>query len=411
MAGYHAVEMPTSIRFIRDQARDDDALPAPESLGLDPGALDALHARAEREAKRHEGVACQVAVARGGRLASFRSYGRARFADETRDARNDDLFSVFSVTKALVSSACWLLMQEGKLDPADRVADHIPEFAGRGKHDVTVGHLLTHTAGFPGAQLDALSWDDGDARLACMADWALEWTPGSRFVYHGSSSMWVVAELITRLSGMDYRDMMRSRIFEPLGLHDLLLGLPAGQCARVADLVAVGDAPGASSRGVSPVDAPSVRDEDLPHYNRPEFRAVGVPGGGAVASAAAIALFYQALLADAKGAGAGIWQPDTLATAWTVSQPGLMDPMTGQPAQRGLGVVMAGPEGRLWRGFAEGCSASSFGHMGLGGQIAWADPETGLSFAFVTNGADRDPARQGGRGFRLSTLAHACLKS
>jgi CubicO group peptidase (beta-lactamase class C family) len=46
--------------------------------------------------------------------------------------------------------------------------------------------------------------------------------------------------------------------------------------------------------------------------------------------------------------------------------------------------------------------------MGAGGQVAWADPETGLSFAFLTNGAQRNAARQGANGFRLSTLAAAC---
>ena len=46
--------------------------------------------------------------------------------------------------------------------------------------------------------------------------------------------------------------------------------------------------------------------------------------------------------------------------------------------------------------------------MGAGGQISWADPESGLCFAFCTNGAERDPVRQGASGFRLSSLAAAC---
>ncbi len=79
--------------------------------------------------------------------------------------------------------------------------------------------------------------------------------------------------------------------------------------------------------------------------------------------------------------------------------------MTNQPALRGLGVVIAGPEGKMWRGFSEECSPRAFGHMGAAGQVSWADPETGLSFAFLTNGAHRDAARQGANGFRLSTLA------
>ena len=85
--------------------------------------------------------------------------------------------------------------------------------------------------------------------------------------------------------------------------------------------------------------------------------------------------------------------------------------MTKRPALRGLGVVVAGEEDRMWRGFADACSPRAFGHMGAGGQISWADPETGLSFAFLTNGAQRDPRRQGAQGFRLSTLAAACAET
>jgi CubicO group peptidase (beta-lactamase class C family) len=220
--------------------------------------------------------------------------------------------------------------------------------------------------------------------------------------------MWVLAELITRRSGMDYRDFVRRRILEPLGLADLHLGLPPAEHARVAEVIAVGRARSKTKRGMSPVDAPAVDEADLARMNGPAWRELGIPAGGAFATAAAIALFYQGLLADAAGRGAGIWKPSQLQDAWTPRHVELLDPMTRQKALRGLGVVVAGERGRMWRGFAESCSARSFGHMGLGGQIAWADPESGLSFAFCTNGAQRNPARQGAAGFQLSTLAAAC---
>ena len=103
-----------------------------------------------------------------------------------------------------------------------------------------------------------------------------------------------------------------------------------------------------------------------------------------------------------------IWSPAILENAFTPRNADFIDPMTGHPALRGLGVVVAGESGRIWRGFAEGCSPRAVGHMGAGGQIAWADPESGLSFAWCTNGADRNPLRQGARGLQLSTLAARC---
>jgi CubicO group peptidase (beta-lactamase class C family) len=391
-----------------DRSTGDARTPAsPAELGLDPDALDALYARAERTAARHPLAACQVAIARHGRLAGLRTFGRARFGEAgERDADDGTLFSGFSITKAIVSAACWILLEEGKLALSDRAAEIVPGFGDNGKQDVDVLQLLTHTSGFPNARLDPVIWPDAERRLARFRAWPIEWAPGSRFVYHGTSSMWVLAEVIERRTGQDFRDFIRGRILDPLGLADLHLGLPRQENPRVADVGFVGEPPTRSGS----VEAPSIAESDMPRYNTAEVRAIGAPGGGIIASAADIALFYQGLLMDARGEGAGIWRAETLADAWTIRNPEFIDPMTRQPALRGLGVVMAGEEGRFWRGFANSCSAASFGHMGAGGQIAWADPESGLSFAFLTTAYERDPARQGGNGMKLSTLATECVK-
>lgn len=376
---------------------------------IDPVARDALFARAEKVASR-AGCAVQLAIARHGKLAGIRSFGRARHGDGSeRPADDSTLFAIFSVTKAIVASAVWILLQEKKLALSERVAERIPEFGSHGKDAVTVEHLLVHTAGFPRAQLPTLDWPDPERRLRHFARWRLEWEPGSRFVYHGTATMWVLAELITRIAGVDYRDFVRTRIFEPLGLRDLFLGLPPEENARVADVIPVGEPATSDQRSASPVDAPVIGDEMLDHANCPENRAIGSPGGGAFATAADVTLFYQGLLADAEGRGAGIWQAAMLREAWTVHHAELIDPMTKQPALRGLGVVIAGEREPIWRGFAQACSPRSFGHMGAGGQVAWADPESGLSFAFCTNGAERNVVRQGANGLRLSTLAAACV--
>jgi CubicO group peptidase (beta-lactamase class C family) len=82
-----------------------------------------------------------------------------------------------------------------------------------------------------------------------------------------------------------------------------------------------------------------------------------------------------------------------------------VDPMTKHAALRGLGLVVAGESERIWRGFAPDNSARTIGHMGAGGQVAWADPDSGISFAFVTNGAERNAAKQGATGMQLSNIA------
>ena len=86
------------------------------------------------------------------------------------------------------------------------------------------------------------------------------------------------------------------------------------------------------------------------------------------------------------------------------------DPLFGSPANRTLGLVRAGDDGLSFlRGFGTTVSERAFGHGGAAGQIAWADSESGLSLAFVTNGIDLNVIRQGRRGIEISTLAGACL--
>jgi CubicO group peptidase (beta-lactamase class C family) len=343
-------------------------------------------------------------------VAGFAAFGSARFAGEPRPADCDSLFAVFSVTKAFVSSAAWMLLEDGRLSLGDRVVEHIPEFGRNGKEAVTVEQLLTHTAGFPNAVMFSRDWPQEEQRLAKLAEWKLEWEPGSRFSYHGTATMWVLAQLITKLSGLDYRDFIRTRIFEPLGLTDLFIGLPEEHHARVADVIAVGEPMSRDERAVSPVDAPTLTDETVTYINRPDARSIGSPAGGGIATAADVALFYQGVLAALDPAGGGLWNPATVADACTPRRPELIDPMTQHPALRGLGLVVAGDDGRIWRGFAPNNSARAVGHMGAGGQVAWGDPESGISFAFVTNGAERSPARQGANGLQLSNIAAAASR-
>lgn len=392
-------------------ARSGLILEDPSDAGIDSATLGSLYQLVERGVRRHEGCAAQVAVARGGRVAGFGAFGSARFAGEARAADRSSLFAVFSVTKAFVSSAAWMLLSGGKLALGDRVVDHVPEFGRNGKEAVTVEHLLTHTAGFPSAALDTRKWLSEADRLESFGDWKLEWEPGSRFTYHGSATMWILAQLITQLTGTDYRDFIRTQIFEPLGLTDLFIGLPEEQHPRVADVVAVGEPMSEDEQAVSPIDAPTISDEMVSYANGSDARSIGSPGGGAIGTAADVALFYQGVIGCLDPARGGLWDSGTVLDACTPRNVDFVDPMTGQLALRGLGLVVAGGDGRIWRGFAPNNSARAVGHMGAGGQVAWGDPVSGISFAFLTNAAQRSPARQGADALRLSNIAAGAVSA
>ena len=118
-----------------------------------------------------------------------------------------------------------------------------------------------------------------------------------------------------------------------------------------------------------------------------------------------LALYYQALLHD-DGA---IWDPAVRIDATTKVRSMIPDVFTGVPANRSLGLVLAGSDGKSHlRGFGRGVSAGTFGHNGAYGQIAWADPATGLSLGYCTNGLDLHEARVPRRGTAISSLAAVC---
>lgn len=372
-----------------------------QELGLDPAKVAELLRRVQEEVDNGLLPAVQVALARHGKVGVFECFG---------DARPDSLIPIFSATKGITSAAAWLLIQEGKLSEDERVADIIPEFASNGKEVVTVQQLFTHTAGFPNAPFRPLQWLSRQERAARYQQWRLSWEPGSRFEYHPSSSMWIIAELIERRSGQDYTDFVHERVIEPLGLSNLFVGLPEAENARSLPCSHAGDPlteVDYRKMGMPVPPDTEVTEDAILSFNTPEIRAVGVPGGGAMANAADMALFYQALLHGGLD-GAQLWSSETLADVRRVRSGDLTDPMFKKPANRALGIIISGDDSRSFRGFGKTNSALAFGHNGAGGQLAWVDPATGLSLAYLTPGHDRNSVRQARRGVAIGSLAALC---
>lgn len=374
------------------------------NAGGNPKKLDALRQRASKEIDEGLLHAAQYAVAKDGEVIWQESLG---------SARDDSLFPVFSSTKAVMSAAAWLAIQDGLLDINETVADIIPEFGTNGKESIKVVQLFLHTAGFPMAPFRPIEWNDRNSRLSRFSNWRLNWEPGAKFEYHPTSSMWVIAEIVERKTGMDFRDYILTRIVEPLGLEDFYVGLPNSENDRVMTLEHVGDpltSEDYARLGVPEPPVTEVTEDAILSFNEPDVRAVGIPGGGGIMTAAAMTLFYQGLLHGGAKNGETIWRRDTLDFALSVISDDYVDPLMGHRVNRALGVVVAGSEQRNFRGFGHSNSASAFGHGGAGGQIAWADPATGLSFCYATNGHDRNPMRMGSRGVSLSSKAASLLE-
>lgn len=370
------------------------------ATGTDVDRVAALVARARREVDEGIIPSCQVALARQGEVVAFEALGRATVA--TR-------YVAFSCTKALVAGAVWALMGDGRLEASRPVVDYVPEFGTRGKQVVTVEQLLVHTAGFPSAPLGPPEWGTSEGRVAAFRDWELTAEPGTVYDYHATSAHWVLAEIIERVSGADFRDFVQGRATAPAGISERVLGVPPEHQGGVALLEVCGEMASPdeleATIGVRELPVGEATHQALLAFNLPEIRAAGVPGAGAVMRADQLALYYQALLHNPGR----MWDPEVLADGTGVVRNRLGDSLFGMPANRTLGLVQAGDDGLAFlRGFGTTASPRSFGHGGAGGQVAWADPVSGLSFAFLTNGIDANVIRAARRGIEVSSLAGAC---
>jgi CubicO group peptidase (beta-lactamase class C family) len=364
--------------------------PLPESnlaaLGFAARPLDHLDTLIQSHIAEGRYPGAQIALARHGQLALFRTYGNARTEGGTVPATNESLFLLFSQTKVLTSAAVWTLVEEGKLSFMDKVAEHLPEFAARGKADITMQQVMTHQGGFPSGDVTQATWTDHALMRAEVCDFSLDWTPGTRLQYHPRAAHLVQAMVIEAITGQDFRSVIRERVIEPLGLgNDIFVGVPESQQNRCADTY-----------------APEKRD------NSAAFRAAGLPSGGGFATARGMAAFYQMLGHGGRLGNVRLFSPRLISyvsRGHTGESPD--HAMTGIPMHRGLGPHVRGESDSI-RGLGTIGAPMTFGHGGAGTSYSWTDPSSGVSFTYLTNFMAPDPWHSM-RLDRVANLVHAAI--
>lgn len=290
---------------------------------------------------------------------------------------------VFSATKGLAATVIHRLADRGLIDYEAPVADYWPEFAAGGKAAITVREIMEHTTGLSGlrgATLDQLlDHRLMEQKLAAAAPGKLRGSPA----YHALTFGWLMSGLARSVTGKSMRTLFREELAAPLNTDGIHLGRPpAGSPTRAAQIIMPQTITSNSTLnwviGAAANNAISLYRS---MYFPGAFGSVQgdiamldaeMPAANGVVTARALARMYGAIANGGEVDGVRFLSAETVARL------------------RGRRSLRVDKNLRIPMSFNLGyhslpAGLPGFGHVGLGGSVGWADPDTGFAFAFVNN--------------------------
>lgn len=293
---------------------------------------------------------------------------------------------VFSATKGVAATVIHRLVDRGLMDYDEPVATYWPEFAANGKDEITVRDVLRHRSGLSHLKgvtkaelLDHLQMEE---RLAAAPVDHLRGWPA----YHALTYGWILSGLARAVTGASMRELFREEVAGPLNTDGIHLGRPPkGSPTKVAQILAPQSA---RANPVFNFVAPKVAGLPLSGaFGSMFFPGIKsfvqgdipfldgeVPAANGVVTARGLAKMYAAIANGGRIDDAVFLSPD-LAQGLIGNPKPWPDLNIGVPMPFHLGYHESPIPGLL----------KGFGHIGLGGTLGWADPETGSAFAFVHN--------------------------
>ncbi|MBG6120034.1 MULTISPECIES: serine hydrolase domain-containing protein [unclassified Sphingobium] len=299
----------------------------------------------------------------------------------------DTLFNVFSVTKAVCSTAVHMQVERGLVDYDAPVATYWPEFAAAGKGDITVRQVLSHVSGVYRMPPDVTpelmtNWDWMCRRIAEMP---ASYPAGSRSSYQAMTFGWLTGEIVRRTDPKrrPFGQFIRDEIALPLGADDLWVGIDDAVEPRVATLdpESVYVAPdGNAMREATPLQV-----DLMPHvFELPFVRRATIGAVGGIFNARSCARLWAMLANCGTLGGVRLLSADRV-ESFTQPRPHFDD---ADPVFFGMKVPIA------WSGYWLGGdnppvsaprNPRALSHPGMGGNIGWADLDSGLAVAFCHN--------------------------
>jgi len=337
---------------------------------------------------------------RGGEELQFNALGHRDIGAGLPMTR-DTLFRIASMTKPVTSVAALMLMEEGRLRLEDPITKWLPEFSNMqvlkdpqgpveaaypSPREITVEDLFTHRSGLAygftsigpiayahqRALGDVLTNNMGpDAWLAALASLPLTYPPGERFHYSHATD--VLGFLVGRVAGMDFRDFLFKRIFEPLGMVDTDFWVPPAKRGRLAKMYRMKD------------DQSGLEVAPFPLVDSPPAFCGG--GGGLISGLDDYLKFARMLLGDGEVDGVRLLKPETVALMRTnrLTDAQREIPFMGIPfwAGQGFGLglsVITDVEKQAWMGAG---TKGAFGCPGAFGTWWRGDPAEDMIMIYL----------------------------
>jgi CubicO group peptidase (beta-lactamase class C family) len=347
-----------------------------------------------------------IAVARAGQLALHDAIGHADSAGR-RPLRLDSVFSIFSVTKAITNVLVLRSIELGRFALTTRISDIVTDFSGGLRNEITVQHLLTHTAGLP--IVFAIKPDMYIDRLdevvaAVCANIRPAEPPGERVAYSPMANHALLGEALRRTdpNRRSYRAIVHEDLLAPLKMSDTSVGLRPDLRARhvVPDFRGNFPITHSGHSNLGPNGAFQEEDAEMPWV-------------GVASTVPDMFRFAEMLRRGGELDGARILSPATVELAtrnWTGEKPNeLYKTLFHQrgwppaPAYLGLGFSLRGTA-LCHHLFGTLTSAGTFGNYGAGSALYWVDPARDVTFVCLTAGV-MDSLDNVERFQRLSDIA------
>lgn len=358
----------------------------PRAAGLSAADVAALWRSVREWYSLGTTPAIQVCLRRNGRIVLNRAIGHG-WGNGPRDAANTEKilltpampFCGFSTAKGVAATVLSMLIEQGVFTAGDPVCAYIPEFAARGKDRITIGQVLSHSAGIPFLTPPYKGNDvvlDEDLAVEALANLKPSW-PADRFrVYHALTGGLVLRLLVQRATGKRLRDHLADQVLNPLGFRWNNFGVDAADIDHVVPSVKTGPPQSRLANFVAG-KALGGRMDKASKSDGEAFLTAELPSGNLITTAEELSRFYDILTRGGELDGTRIIGPAALRDA--------IAPATRIPGIAGrvsrAGFELGGRRSKFGRD-----TRSHFGRSGLTTQYGWADPERGLSGAILTSG-------------------------